>query len=187
MKSFKSYVTAGVGFAMLVTIIFLATGWGSAVAAQVTSVFVNNDTAHPVPVHEQGTATVHVNNFPATVQISQPANTFVAHNGWSGVIAAFQVPAGPDPAGTRYAISSVTLASTGSDNSTVILSTGHANGPGCVFDNEQTLLTLAAPAHDSASASFPQPMVSDATSDAVCLEVTGGGSGDVTVVGYKTQ
>jgi hypothetical protein len=53
MKSFRSYLVAGVGFAMLVTIIFLATGWGSAVAAQITSVFVTNDAAHAVPVREQ--------------------------------------------------------------------------------------------------------------------------------------
>jgi hypothetical protein len=58
MKSFKSYVGAGVGFAMLVTIIFLATGWGSAVAAQISNVFVTNDASHPVPVREQGTVGV---------------------------------------------------------------------------------------------------------------------------------
>jgi hypothetical protein len=62
MKSFKSYLTAGVGFAMLVTIILLATGWGSAVAAQISNVFVTNDTSHPVPVAQQGTANVNVTN-----------------------------------------------------------------------------------------------------------------------------
>jgi hypothetical protein len=62
MKSLKSYLAAGVGFAMLVTIIFLATGWGSAVAAQISSVFVTNDTSHPVPVAQQGTANVNVTN-----------------------------------------------------------------------------------------------------------------------------
>jgi hypothetical protein len=60
MKSFRSYVAAGLGFATLVTIIFLATGWGSAVAAQITSVLVTNDVSHPVPVHEQGIANVNV-------------------------------------------------------------------------------------------------------------------------------
>jgi hypothetical protein len=56
-------------------VILLATGWGTAVAAQITSVLVTNDAAHPVPVqeqradaqgnvrvHEQGTADVNVTN-----------------------------------------------------------------------------------------------------------------------------
>jgi hypothetical protein len=62
MKSFRSYLAAGLGFAMLVTIILLATGWGSAVAAQITSVIVTNPASNPAQVHEAGTANVNVMN-----------------------------------------------------------------------------------------------------------------------------
>jgi hypothetical protein len=50
MKAFWRYVTAGVGFAVLVTLVLLATGWGSAVAAKVSSVFVSHTASNPVPV-----------------------------------------------------------------------------------------------------------------------------------------
>jgi hypothetical protein len=59
-----------VAAASLAGLILLATGWGSAVASQISSVFVTNTTANPVPVqaagtlptHEQGTASVNVTN-----------------------------------------------------------------------------------------------------------------------------
>jgi hypothetical protein len=91
MKSFRSYLTAGVGFAMLVTIIFLATGWGSAVAAQVTSVFVNNDASHPVPVHEQGTANVNIASSAALPVHEQQDTQLIA----TGTLSASN-PAMPD-------------------------------------------------------------------------------------------
>jgi hypothetical protein len=67
----KKYALGAGGMLALVVAIVLATGSGSAVAAQITSVFVTNTASHPVPVnatntdangnikvHEQGTATV---------------------------------------------------------------------------------------------------------------------------------
>jgi hypothetical protein len=97
MKSFKNYLTAGVGFAMLVTIILLATGWGSAVAAQISSVIVTNDAAHAVPVrdqntdangnikvHEQGTASVNVTNTTLAVHdLNTTQGTNFTINGFS--------------------------------------------------------------------------------------------------------
>jgi hypothetical protein len=44
------------------TVVLLVTGWGSAVAANVSSVFVTNTASNPVPVHEQGTGKVQVTN-----------------------------------------------------------------------------------------------------------------------------
>jgi hypothetical protein len=44
------------------TVVLLLTGWGSAVAANVSSVLVTNTASNPVPVHEQGTASVKVTN-----------------------------------------------------------------------------------------------------------------------------
>jgi hypothetical protein len=71
MQRFKKYAIGAGGMLVLVVAIVLATGSGSAVAAQISSVFVTNDAAHAVPVHanntdangnlkvhEQGTATV---------------------------------------------------------------------------------------------------------------------------------
>jgi hypothetical protein len=58
MQRFKKYAIGAGGMLVVVAAIVLATGSGSAVAAQITSVFVTNDAAHPVPVHEQGTANV---------------------------------------------------------------------------------------------------------------------------------
>jgi hypothetical protein len=70
MKAFWRYVTAGVGFAVLVTLVLLATGWGTAVASSLSNVFITNTSANPVPVtptgtvpvHEQGTPNVKVTN-----------------------------------------------------------------------------------------------------------------------------
>jgi hypothetical protein len=77
----------GVGAGLMVVLvaaISLATGWGSAVAAQIGNVFVTNDSAHPVPVqeqrrdangnikiHEQGTADVNVTN--SSLNVGSPA------------------------------------------------------------------------------------------------------------------
>lgn len=66
MESIKRYGLAAAGLSALVAAILLATGAGSAVAAQISSVFITNTPANPVPVqatgilpvHEQGTATV---------------------------------------------------------------------------------------------------------------------------------
>jgi len=72
VRSWKSYGLGAGGMLVVVVAILLATGWGTAVAAQMTSVFVTNDGSHAVPVreqaldangnvkvHEQGTAAVH--------------------------------------------------------------------------------------------------------------------------------
>ena len=44
------------------TVVLLVTGWGSAVAANVNSVFVTNQAANPVPAPSQGIAEVKVTN-----------------------------------------------------------------------------------------------------------------------------
>lgn len=44
------------------TVVLLVTGWGSALAANVSSVLVANKPSNPVPVQEQGTADVNVTN-----------------------------------------------------------------------------------------------------------------------------
>jgi hypothetical protein len=44
------------------TLVLFITGWGSALAANVSSVFVTNTASNPVPVQQQGTASVNVTN-----------------------------------------------------------------------------------------------------------------------------
>jgi hypothetical protein len=58
------------------TVVLLITGWGSALAANVTSVLVTNTASNPVPVHQQGTANVNVTNTtPVSVnEINTDAN-----------------------------------------------------------------------------------------------------------------
>ena len=55
------------------TVVLLVTGWGSAVAANVSSVFVANQPSNPVPVRQQGIADVKVTNS-AAIPV-QEANT----------------------------------------------------------------------------------------------------------------
>jgi hypothetical protein len=70
----RKYGMTVVTMVSVATVVLLVTGWGSAVAAQVTSVLVTNDASHPVPVTQQGTANVNVTNtggsaIPVTQQI----------------------------------------------------------------------------------------------------------------------
>jgi len=112
MKAFWRYVMAGIGFAMLVTIVLLATGWGSAVAANVSRVLITNTARKPVPVtptgtvpvHEQGTANVNLTGSPKvgldptlgnTVKIDSAANTVKIDAAGSGPI---QTRAADNPA-----------------------------------------------------------------------------------------
>jgi hypothetical protein len=44
------------------TAVLLITGWGSALAANARSVLVTNTASKPVPVHQQGTASVNIAN-----------------------------------------------------------------------------------------------------------------------------
>jgi uncharacterized membrane protein YfcA len=85
LRGWKRYGLGAGGMLVLVMALLLATGWGSAVAAQISSVFVTNDAAHPVPVaetrtdaqgnikvHEQGTANVNVTNSGLSVAPPPP-------------------------------------------------------------------------------------------------------------------
>jgi hypothetical protein len=58
MRRFKKYAIGAGGMLVLVAAVVLATGSGSAVAAQIGSVFVTNDSNHPVPVKTQAAAPV---------------------------------------------------------------------------------------------------------------------------------
>jgi hypothetical protein len=81
LRRCKKYAIGAGAMLALVFAIVLATGSGSAVAAQVTSVFVNNDAAHPVPVNVQNT----------TVPVSERSTTQLL---WSGDLSG---PSGSSP------------------------------------------------------------------------------------------
>jgi hypothetical protein len=87
MQRFKKYAVGAGGMLVLVAAIVLATGSGSAVAAQISSVFVTNDSSHPVPVHEQGTAnvnvsggTVNVGETPVLTQLREAGNSAIGEH-----------------------------------------------------------------------------------------------------------
>lgn len=113
-KAVLAFVAAAAGAALAL----LVTGWGTAVASNVSGVFITNDASHAVPVEQQGTAAVNVTNTTVPVHEKGTANVAV-----DGVVSTRpQIPttqfswrndgsalvSGPDPAGTRYAISSIT-------------------------------------------------------------------------------
>jgi hypothetical protein len=66
LRRLKKYAIGAGAMLVLVVAIVLATGSGSAVAAQITSVFVTNTSAHPVPV----SGNVSVSNLPARQTIN---------------------------------------------------------------------------------------------------------------------
>jgi len=98
LRRWKKYAIGAGGMLVLVVALMLVTGWGTAVAAQVTNVFVTNDANHAVPVREQGTPNVHVTNSDLSVAPPAPITDgggFFALNG--GLSA--------DEAGTASAVS----------------------------------------------------------------------------------
>jgi hypothetical protein len=92
VKRLRKYGMTLVATTSLVTVVLLVTGWGSAVAAQVTSVFITNTGASQavpvqavgtVPVHEQGTANVNVTN--TTVPVHEQGTATVSVSGTPSV------------------------------------------------------------------------------------------------------
>ena len=70
-RQLRKYAMGAAGMLVLAMAILLAAGWGTAVAAQVTNVFVTNDASHAVPVQQQGTATVRAEGTPVTIELDQ--------------------------------------------------------------------------------------------------------------------
>lgn len=88
MQKLRKWSATLLATTVLVTIVLLVTGWGSAFAGGLSSILVANDASHPVPVaisstvpvHEQGTAAVNVTNtapvpVSGTVALSNSGNT----------------------------------------------------------------------------------------------------------------
>jgi hypothetical protein len=86
LQRLKKYAI-GAGMMVVLTIaILLGTGSGSAVAAQITSVFVTNDASHAVPVRDQNTDTngnIKVHEQGTANVTAAPATRFFAPGGIS--------------------------------------------------------------------------------------------------------
>jgi hypothetical protein len=164
-KMRKAFIPASL--LMLVTAILFATGLGSAVGAQISSVFVTNDSANPVPVqeqrtdangnikvHEQGTANVNVNGI-VSVAPTQPANAFS-----KSIFQLGDRVSGPDPDGTRYAITAVAFVNqTDSPRQEQLLALHDTDCVGSYTGTAGYGPWAEVPAHSTVTMNFPQPFV----------------------------
>jgi hypothetical protein len=160
---------------------------------------VINTPTEAVPVALQGTATVtggvQILNPPtAPVPVTGRFLAAVPASAFSkGAWAWPTVISGPDPVGTRYAITSVTV--TNGDSTAALVS---LEGGTTIPDSTDCMgwrgdginaIRLRVPAGQTTHLAFPQPyVVTGPFDDSVfCLVVTGGGATDVQVMvaGYK--
>jgi hypothetical protein len=154
---------------------------------QALQVFVTNDAANPVPVMQQGTANVNVlgsvvtrPNIPATQfsRLAIPPNTLIS---------------GPDPAGTSYAITSISIANPESAAAEVHVLAFNGPTSDCLSFSGQFTFAVGpsaiVPAGDTVSMVFPQPFVltgpTAGPGSQSCLKTTGASFVTTTIVGYR--
>ena len=155
-------------------------------AARPIDAKIVNTEAEPVPV----TGTLTVGNTVNT-QIAIPAGAFSAVNQGTGVLSL----SGPDPAGTSYAITSITVANS---NGTSILSginalwgslldPGHCTGAGSGVVGIGPFVRV--PPGETVHITFPQPFILRYQpfypGPASCLTIGSAANETVTVVGYR--
>ena len=144
LQGWRRYGVGAGGMLVVVMAILLTSGMGSAAGAALLNVVVTNDSDHPVPVHEQGTANVNVNG---TVPVAPklPANAFSSFGFEDQTV-------GPSnlPAGSNWYISEVSGAncSDSPQEVSVVLETSSRaqRGPNLII-----------PAQDTVDVTFPQP------------------------------
>lgn len=161
-----------------------------ATAAQSVSATITGplDGGGNVKVHEQGTANVNVVGN-ASVQAGIPATQFSATASTGGPLA---VLSGPDPAGTNYAITSVSFSARGDAPQDATLLADYGATSDCRVFNESPNPVggpnVIVPAHDTVSLTFPQPFVLKARPGGnSCLTASPSGLSTllVTIVGYR--
>jgi hypothetical protein len=148
-----------------VSVLLLVSGWGSAVAAQVTNVLVTNTATNPVPVRQ-----------------ADPADTFslFGHGGVS------DCPPRCLPAGTAWHITSITYTNFGSQvgEAHVEIYDAHAQA------GIQVGLRMAVPADDEREMTFEQPFTMTAPAQGWCLEARESSAQSptdwITIIGYRT-
>ncbi len=119
----RRYALAAVTTAAGAAVALLVTGWGTAVAANISSVFVTNDSSHAIPVAQQGTAEVNVTN--TTVPVHEQG-TVMTHPATPNAFSLRSHSAFPLddcspnlPAGTTWHISSLSFANVAPVSQTV--------------------------------------------------------------------
>jgi hypothetical protein len=141
-------------------------------------VLVVNTETNPVPV------TVGADDVVRT-QAAVPSGAFSVVLNGPGVVS------GPDPEGTNYAITSVTVANTSAPQSVANIGAIWGATSDCTsFGGDTTNAVgprIVVPGGDTVHLAFPQPFVLTARPGAAaCLRVSLGGAGTTfTVVGYR--
>jgi hypothetical protein len=154
----KKYAIGAGGMLVLVTAVLLATGAGSAVAAQITNVFVTNDAAHPVPV----TGTLSTRSAAAGTPWN--ANLFIDMGGLKAVYG---------PTNSKVEISSITWSpESGSINEARLLVARVAqDAANCDSAHAEVTLWGASTFGTPTSAAFPTPIEANpsAVGGTMCL------------------
>jgi len=111
----------------------------------------------------------------------------VPKNAFSVVTNPTQPVSGPDPGGTSYAITSLTVANHGSSSLTAFAFARWSSTTDCGSGIFSSGPTVTVPAGETVHMSFPQPFVLSAQLTATSCLLVGhsGGSADFTVVGYR--
>lgn len=102
MRAFWRNVGAAGGFVVVVAVVLLATGWGSAVASSLTKVLVTNTPDKPIPVTATSTVPVAVQNLPAsqTVNGSVSVDNFPSTQTVGGSVSVSNFPSTQTVAGS---------------------------------------------------------------------------------------
>lgn len=138
---------------------------------------VTNTPSEPVPV----TGTINVGNMVQFRPVIPP--------GAFSIFTDNEKVSGPDPEGTSYAITSLTVADVGHGSAAVIIRGVWGDTSDCISFSSSTATfgpLVKVPAGGTVHLSFPQPFVLSAKPGAAsCLRVEGPVGIDYTVVGYK--
>jgi hypothetical protein len=154
-------------------------------ASAILQVFVTNDAANPVPVKQQGATDVNVLG-----SVSARPNIPTTQFSRSLSLTASTIISGPDPAGTNYAITSISFANPGSASAIANVVSHYGTTTDChnfagAFDLTSGPVAYV-PAGDTVSLVFPQPFALTAKSGAqTCLTVLILAPLEMTVVGYR--
>jgi hypothetical protein len=154
-------------------------------ASAILQVFVTNDSANPVPVKQQGATDVNVLG-----SVSTRPNIPTTQFSYALYLTTSAIISGPDPAGTNYAITSFSVANSGSTSATANVASYYGTTADChTFAGTFDLAngpSPQVPAGDTVSLVFPQPFVLSAKSGAqTCLTVIILAPLEVTIVGYR--
>lgn len=141
-------------------------------ASAILSTRIVNTAADPVPV----TGTLEA--LPAL-----PGTQF----SWTSVSESTDRVSGPDPAGTRYFISSVTLSNSNADARLLELN-AHAADNGCAGETTggYIVVRVAVPGLSTVTVPFSQPFITpDLGADTTCLEISFPPGVEGTIVGSR--